>query len=88
MTTMVTGGDFDTLQRNDNVTTFVKRGAREAKINIELYNEEGDNWVVGSVISDKGKFSWTINGEKAVKSQVNIYPNGCCYFHLHIRAPG
>ena len=75
---MVTGGDFDTLQRNDNVTTFVKRGAREAKINIELYNEEGDNWVVGSVISDKGKFSWTINGEKTVKSQVSIYPNGCC----------
>ena len=70
---MVTGGDFDTLQRNDNVTTFVKRGAREAKINIELYNEEGNNWEVGSVISDKGKFSWTINGEKAVKSQVSIY---------------
>ena len=65
-----TGGDIDTLQRCDNINTFVKRGAREAKITIELHNKDGDNWTVGSCLNDKGKMTWTINEEKANKSQV------------------
>ena len=66
-----TGGDIDTLQRCDNINTFVKRGAREAKITIELHNKDGDNWTVGSCLNDKGKMTWTINEEKANKSQVD-----------------
>ena len=65
-----TGGDIDTLQRCDNINTFVKRGAKEAKITIELHNNDGDNWVVGSSLNDKGKMSWSINGERTNKAQV------------------
>ena len=65
------GGDIETLARNESVTTFVKRGAKEARITIELHNANGgDNWVVGSIITSKGKISWTLGGEKATKSQV------------------
>ena len=65
------GGDIETLARNESVTTFVKRGAKEARITIELHNANGgDNWVVGSAITSKGKISWTLGGEKATKSQV------------------
>ena len=68
------GGDIDTLARNESVTTFVKRGAREARITIQLHNAcEGDNWVVSSCITDKGKISWSLGGEKATKLQVRRF---------------
>ena len=59
------------VARNESVTTFVKRGAKEARITIELHNsKDGDNWEVGSVITSKGKITWTLGGERATKSQV------------------
>ena len=65
------GGDIETLARNESVTTFVKRGAKEARITIELHNsQDGDNWEVGSVITSQGKITWTLGEERATKSQV------------------
>ena len=65
------GGDIETLARNESVTTFVKRGAKEARITVELHNsQEGENWVVSSVITSKGKITWSLGGERATKSQV------------------
>ena len=59
------------FQRTESVTSLVKRGEKEARLVIELFNsEEEGNWVVGSVFTDRGKVSWTINGEKVTKSQV------------------
>ena len=57
------------------MTTFVKRGAKEARITIALHNARGgDNWVVGSAITNKGKITWTLGGEKATKTQVWCKP--------------
>ena len=66
------GGDIDTLQRTESVSSLVRRGAKEARIEIELHNAEREagNWVVGSVFSDRGKVSWSLNGEKVTKVQV------------------
>ena len=68
------GGDIESLQRCENLTTFVRRGAKEANISIELYNREGENWVVESSLSARGKLSWSLGGRRASKDQV-LY---CC----------
>ena len=71
------GGDIDTLQRTESVSSLVRRGAKEARIEIELHNaeQEAGNWVVGSVWSDRGKVSWTLNGDKVTRAQVHIWSN-------------
>ena len=69
---VILGGDIDTLQRCENISTFVRRGAKEAKITLELYNKDGDNWMVTSIITERGKSSWELNGEKTTKSQVSF----------------
>jgi len=81
------GGNIDTLQRCDNITTFIKRNADEARVEIELYNSSGDNHEVACYINVKGKVSWCINGEKANKTQVeelvnslNIQTGNMCQF--------
>eukprot|EP00092_Neocalanus_flemingeri_P017230 GFUD01018633.1.p1 GENE.GFUD01018633.1~~GFUD01018633.1.p1 ORF type:complete len:1079 (-),score=372.19 GFUD01018633.1:403-3639(-) len=81
------GGNIDTLQRCDNITTFIKREAEEARIEIELYNGSGDNFEVGCSITIKGKVGWAINGERANKTQVedlvnslNIQTGNMCQF--------
>merc|ERR1719244_2156773 len=62
------GGNIDTLQRCDNITTFIKRDAEEAKIEIELYNSSGDNHQVACSINIRGKVGWAINNEKVTKA--------------------
>ena len=54
---------------------------------MELYNRDGRNWTVETVITDRGKISWTINGDKASKTQLeslvsdlNIQTNNMCQF--------
>lgn len=81
------GGNIDTLQRCDNITTFIKREAEEARIEIELYNGSGDNYQVACNINIKGKVVWAINEEKANKTQVeelvaslNIQTGNMCQF--------
>jgi len=82
------GGAVDTLQRCENITTFVKRDCEEARIEVELYRgEDEENYLVGCTISNRGKVSWTINGEKVNKTRVeelvaslNIQTNNMCQF--------
>ena len=81
------GGNIDTLQRCDNITTFIKRDAEEARIEIELYNGSGDNYQVACNINIKGKVVWAINEERANKTQVeelvaslNIQTGNMCQF--------
>ena len=81
------GGNIDTLQRCDNITTFIKRDAEEAKIEIELYNSSGDNHQVACSINIRGKVGWAINNEKVTKAQVeelvnslNIQTGNMCQF--------
>ena len=81
------GGDIETLQRCDRLSTFVRRGADEAAITIELYNAEGDNWEVDCVISGRGKLAWTLAGKHVSKAQIeklveglNIQTGNMCQF--------
>ena len=81
------GGSIDTLQRCDNIATFVRRGAEEAKIEITLYNGNGEDHLVTCVISKKGKVIWSLNGARTQKSSVealmaglNIQTGNMCQF--------
>ena len=81
------GGSIDTLQRCDNIATFVRRGAEEAKIEITLYNGNGEDHKVTCVISKKGKVIWSLNGARTQKSSVealmaglNIQTGNMCQF--------
>ena len=81
------GGSIDTLQRCDNIATFVRRGADEAKIEITLYNSNGEDHKVACVITNKGKVIWSLNGVRSQKSAVealvaglNIQTGNMCQF--------
>ena len=81
------GGSIDTLQRCDNIATFVRRGADEAKVEITLYNSNGEDHKVACVITNKGKVIWSLNGVRSQKSSVealvaglNIQTGNMCQF--------
>ena len=81
------GGSIDTLQRCDNIATFVRRGADEAKVEITLYNSNGEDHKVTCVITNKGKVVWSLNGVRSQKSAVealvaglNIQTGNMCQF--------
>ena len=81
------GGSIDTLQRFDNIATFVKRGAAEAMIEITLYNSNGEDHKVTCVITSKGKVVWSLNGVRTQKTSVealvaglNIQTGNMCQF--------
>ena len=81
------GGDIETLQRCERLSAFVRRGAREATIMIELYKAEGTNWEVECRLTVQGKLSWSLGGQKVTKAQIeklveslNIQTGNMCQF--------
>ena len=68
------GGDIETLQRCERLENFVRRGAREAVISLELHNSQGDNWHVSCRLSNRGRLGWTLGGKKANKAEVRLLP--------------
>ena len=68
------GGDIETLQRCERLENFVRRGAREATISLELHNNQGDNWLVSCRLSSRGRLGWTLGGKKANKAEVRLLP--------------
>ena len=52
------------LGRGDKAESFVKEGTNEGFTEIELFNPDGENWVVKrKVFTDKNTDEWFVNGK-------------------------
>lgn len=83
------GGKLKAIGRALNVGEYVKSGCRKAKIEIELSNPAGKDYVIGRHFTTDGQSTWFLN-ERLVSSEeiesltkkLNIHVDELCQF-LH-----
>ena len=82
------GGELGSLARCEQLESLVRRGAHQARLEVELHNSGQDgNWVVGCTIPTRGRPGFTVNGNKCSKGEVaqlvaglNIQTDNMCQF--------
>lgn len=81
------GGKLSLLGRAQSVADFIKYGCSKGKIELELFNEDGDNYIIHREIHKDNKSVWTINGRPATHrsvddlvAQKNIQVGNLCQF--------
>ncbi|XP_063435345.1 structural maintenance of chromosomes protein 5-like [Mytilus trossulus] len=81
------GGKLSILGRAQQVADFIKYGCNKGKIELELFNEDGENYIIHREINKNNKSEWTINGRPATHravdelvAQKNIQVNNLCQF--------
>lgn len=81
------GGKLSLLGRAQQVADFIKYGCNKGKIELELYNEDGENYIIHREIHKNNKSDWTINGRPATHrsvdelvAQKNIQVGNLCQF--------
>lgn len=80
------GGKPSIIGRSSNLADYIKRGCNESKIEIELYNPDGINYIITRLISTSAaSCSWQMHGKTASFKQVsevidklNIQINNLC----------
>ncbi|XP_068083554.1 structural maintenance of chromosomes protein 5 [Anabrus simplex] len=65
------GGTPKDLGRDVNVKDFIKNGASSGKIKIELFNPDGDNYIISRTLSQSRTSAWKLNGVSV--SQADIH---------------
>ncbi|XP_053393705.1 structural maintenance of chromosomes protein 5-like [Mercenaria mercenaria] len=64
-------GKTSWLGRAQSPTDFIKYGKSKARIELELYNSDGDNWVITREINREGQQTrWCVNGRTATQKAV------------------
>uniref|UniRef100_K1QNC5 Structural maintenance of chromosomes protein 5 n=1 Tax=Magallana gigas TaxID=29159 RepID=K1QNC5_MAGGI len=81
------GGKTGLLGRAQQVGDYIKYGCPKAKIELELYNKNGENWIILREIQKNNNSSWTVNGRSATMKSVdelvanlNIQVGNLCQF--------
>uniref|UniRef100_A0A023EZ20 Structural maintenance of chromosomes protein 5 n=1 Tax=Triatoma infestans TaxID=30076 RepID=A0A023EZ20_TRIIF len=80
------GGKPSIIGRSSNLADYIKRGCNESKIEIELYNPNGINYIITRLISTSAaSCSWQMHGKTASFKQIsevidklNIQINNLC----------
>ncbi|XP_060572956.1 structural maintenance of chromosomes protein 5-like [Ruditapes philippinarum] len=64
-------GKTSWLGRAQSPTDFIKYGKSKARIELELYNSDGDNWTIAREINKEGQQTrWWVNGRAATQKAV------------------
>ncbi|XP_069138158.1 structural maintenance of chromosomes protein 5-like [Argopecten irradians] len=81
------GGKVGLLGRAQQASEFIKYGKQKGKIELELYNSDGDNYKIVREIHRNNQSQWSVNGRgaplKAVEELVtskNIQVGNLCQF--------
>ncbi|XP_069672097.1 structural maintenance of chromosomes protein 5 [Periplaneta americana] len=81
------GGKPKVLGRATNINSYIRANCKIAKVEIELKNTSGPNYIVTRILTDDGKSSWQLNGQSATQKQVdelimklNIQVDNLCQF--------
>lgn len=81
------GGKTGLLGRAQQVGDYIKYGCQKAKIELELYNKNGENWIILREIQKNNNSSWSVNGRSATMKSVdelvanlNIQVGNLCQF--------
>jgi len=80
-------GKTSWLGRSTNAADFIKHGEDKAELEVELFNDDGDNFLIQSEISNLGSVTWRLNGVRKNKKdietlveQLNIQVGNLCQF--------
>ncbi|XP_061164858.1 structural maintenance of chromosomes protein 5-like [Saccostrea echinata] len=81
------GGKTGLLGRAQQYGDYIKYGCQKAKIELELYNSNGENWIILREIQKNNTSSWSVNGRTATMKSVdelvarlNIQVGNLCQF--------